>query len=376
MSTPNVAERLASRPLWVDATASGEPRPSLAAAQKAEDLGVGRLWIPEGAHDPFLQLVRAADRTRRLELATGVAIAFARTPMTLAYASWALQEASSGRAVIGLGSQIKAHIERRYAMSWSRPAARMREFVQATRAIWHSWQTGERLRFEGEFYSHTLMPLMFAPQPLPAGPPPLVLAGFGPRMVEVAGEVGDGFLCHPFGSVDFLREHLAPVVEAARARSETSGEPWTTRPFELNVGVLVATGRTEEELAAAVVSMRERIAFYASTPAYAAILEHHGWGELPAELHRLSTRGEWAQMGRRIDDEMLATFAVIGEPQVAARELVDRYAGLADRVTVYGAAEGSDAATFEALVAANELAAPALTSAGAEARAIAGGAVR
>ena len=355
MPEQTVTERLATRPLRVDATVSGEPEPSLAAARRAEELGIGRLWIPEGAHDPFLQLVRAADQTQHLELATGVAIAFARTPMTLAYSSWGLQQASSGRAVIGMGSQIKPHIERRYAMPWTRPAARMREFVQATRAIWHSWQTGGRLRFEGEFYSHTLMPPMFAPEPLPSGPPPLVLAGFGPRMVEVAGEVGDGFLCHPFGSVDFLREHLAPGVRAARARSLESAQPWTTRPFELNVGVLVATGRTEEELAAAVTSMRERIAFYASTPAYSAILEHHGWDALQADLHALSIRGEWAQMGRLIDDEMLTTFAVTGEPQDAARELVDRYAGLADGVTVYGAAEGSDDATFEVLAGAHDM---------------------
>ena len=355
MTTQTVSDRLATKPLRVDATASGEPRQSLAMARTAEELGVKRLWIPEGAHDPFLQLVRVADRTERLELATGVAIAFARTPMTLAYASWGLQEASAGRAVVGLGSQIKPHIERRYAMPWDRPAARMREFVQATRAIWDSWQTGERLRFEGDFYSHTLMPPMFAPEPLPSGPPPLVLAGFGPRMVEVAGEVGDGFLCHPFGSVDFLRDRLAPGVRAARARSEEATQPWTTRPFELNVGALVATGRTEEELTSAVASMRERIAFYASTPAYAAVLEHHGWGDLQTDLHALSVRGEWAQMGRLIDDEMLTTFAVTGEPHDAARELVERFAGLADGVTLYGAAEGSDEATIEVLVAAQDL---------------------
>ncbi|GAA1985269.1 TIGR03617 family F420-dependent LLM class oxidoreductase [Kitasatospora viridis] len=322
--------------LRLDVTATGRPTgaPELAAA--AEHRGLDRFSMSETTHDPFLQLVRVADRTERIELATGVAIAFARTPMALAYQAWGLHELSGGRAVLGLGSQVKPHVVRRFGMPWDRPAARMREYVAAVRAIWHSWQTGERLSFRGDFYTHTLMTPAFAPGPVPQGTPPILLAGVGPLMTEAAGAVADGLICHPFGSVAYLTERVLPRVRAARAGAEVAGAAWTRRPFEVVGNVLTATGRTEEELAANRRGVAERIAFYASTPAYRAVLDAHGWGELHEQLHRMSVRGRWAEMGDLIDDQVFDAFAVAGEPAAVARELHRRYAGVVDRLSVTG----------------------------------------
>lgn len=318
------------------------------AAREAEERGLDRFLMAETSHDPFLQLARAADRTASIELATGVAIAFARTPMTLAYEAWGLHEASGGRAVIGLGSQVKPHIVRRYGMPWTRPAARMREYVRAVRAIWHSWQTGERLAFRGDFYSHTLMTPVFDPGPVPAGTPPVLLAGVGPLMARAAGAVADGFISHPFTSVRYLTEKILPGVREARAGAEADGEPWTDRPFEVTGNVLVATGRTEEELAANVSRTREQVAFHASTPAYRGVLELHGWGGLADELHMLSTRGRWQEMGTLVDDQVLDTFAVAGEPDRVAREVHRRYAGTVDRLSLGG--DGAERALLGDLV--------------------------
>ncbi|WP_431683449.1 TIGR03617 family F420-dependent LLM class oxidoreductase [Kitasatospora sp. KL5] len=331
----------APAPLRLEAIATVGPAGIPAAAAEAERRGIGRFSMSETAHNPFLQLARAADRTESIELATGVAIAFARTPMTLAYEAWGLHEASGGRAVVGLGSQIKPHIVRRFGMPWDRPAARMTEYVAAVRAIWHSWQTGERLAFRGEFYTHTLMTPVFAPGPVESGTPPILLAGVGPLMTRAAGAVADGLIAHPFTSVRHLAEHVLPGVRAARAEAESAGSPWTARPFEVVGSVLTATGRTEEELEQNRRGIRERIAFYASTPAYRPVLETHGWGGLHDELHPLSVRGRWKEMGDLVDDEVFDAFAVAGEPAEAAREIHRRYAGLVDRLAVHGP-EGSD----------------------------------
>lgn len=229
---------MTAAPLRLDVTATGGPAGALDLAVEAERRGFDRLVMSETSYNPFLQLARAADRTESIELATGVAIAFARTPMSLAYEAWGLHEASGGRAVIGLGSQVKPHIVRRFGMEWSRPAARMREYIAAVRAIWHSWQTGERLAFRGEFYSHTLMTPVFAPDPNPQGTPPILLAGVGPLMTEAAGAVADGFISHPFTSIEYLTGTVLPRVRAARAKSEAEEASWTSRPFEVVGNVL------------------------------------------------------------------------------------------------------------------------------------------
>ncbi|MEE1821456.1 TIGR03617 family F420-dependent LLM class oxidoreductase [Streptomyces sp. BE20] len=318
----------------LDATASGHPAGILDAAEQAERRGMDRLVVSETAYDPFLQLARAADRTSTVELATGVAVALARTPMTLAYQAWGLHAASGGRAVIGLGSQVKPHIEKRFGMPWDRPAARMREYVHAVRAIWQSWQTGERLRFRGDFYRHTVMTPVFSPDPVPAGVPRILLAGVGPLMVRTAGAVADGFLSHPFTSVDYLTGQVLPALAEERGRAEAEGAAWTARPFEVVGNVLTATGRTEEELRTNLAGVRERLAFYASTPAYRPVLAQHGWEDLHEELHRLSVRGRWQEMPGLIDDRVFDTFAVAGEVGQVAREIHHRYAGLATRISV------------------------------------------
>ncbi len=296
-----------------------------AVAAQAEERGIDQFTMAETAGNPFLQLARAADVTSSIELGSGVAIAFARTPMTMAYDAWGLHEISGGRAVLGIGSQIKAHVRRRFCMPWDKPAARMREFIQAVRTIWDSWQTGDKLSFRGDFYRHTLMSPAFTPPLVDAPAPPILLAGVGPLMVRNAGAVADGFVSHSFTTADYVKQQVLPAITEARAKPEAEGAAWTSRPFEVVGNVLTATGRTEEELERSIRAVKERIAFYGSTPAYRMVLEQHGWGDLQDELHTLSLRGRWREMGELIDDEVFAAFAVSGSPAEAAREIHRRY---------------------------------------------------
>lgn len=308
----------------VDVAFHGGPERLAVVAREAEARGhEGGLFVPEGAHDPYIDLAVAATVSERVTLGTGIAVAFARTPMSTAYSAYDVQRLSRGRFVLGLGTQIKPHITRRFSMPWSRPAARMREYVAALRAIWHAWETGEPLSFEGEFYSHTLMPPLFSPGAVDGGPPPIWLAGVGPRMVATAGAVADGLLCHPLISRAYLGDVVVPAVAAARGGRE---------PFTLAVMTMVATGRTEDGLAAAVAGVRRQIGFYASTPAYAPVLEHHGWGDLHVEAHRFTKEGRWSELGDLVDDTVLREFAVVGDLEAAARDLRGRFTGLASRV--------------------------------------------
>ncbi|WP_079086790.1 TIGR03617 family F420-dependent LLM class oxidoreductase [Streptomyces silvensis] len=318
-------------------------------AAEAEARGIDQFTLAETARNPFLQLARAADTTSSIELGSGVAIAFARTPMTMAYEAWGLHEISGGRAVLGLGSQVKAHITRRFGMPWDKPAARMREFVQAVRTIWHSWQTGDRLRFRGDFYRHTLMPPPFTPPRVAAPVPPILLARVGPLMVRSAGAVADGFVSHVFTTAEYVRQQVLPAIAEARSAAEAQGAAWTERPFEVVGNVLTATGRTEDELARSVRGVRERIAFYGSTPAYRKVLEQHGWGALHDELHALSLRGRWKEMGGLVDDEVFAAFAVAGSPAEAAREIHRRYRDVFTTVCVSWEPETGPAPALDVL---------------------------
>jgi probable F420-dependent oxidoreductase len=313
----------------VDIAFHGGPERTAALARQVEERGgVRGLFVAEAAHDPFIALALAASATERLEIGTSIALAFARSPMAMAYSAYDLQRLSGGRAILGLGSQIKAHITRRYDMPWSQPALRMQEYVGALRAIWHSWQTGEALDFRGEFYTHTLMPPLFSPGPLDGPSPRIWLAAVGPRMVETAGAVADGLICHPLLSRSYLEVELLPQVQHSRVANGRSDEP-----FDLSTLCMVATGRTEEALAEAVAGTRKQIGFYASTPAYRHVLDHHGWGDLHLEAHTMSKAGRWTELGDLIDDEVLNTFAVVGEIETAAVSLRQRFAGPADRVT-------------------------------------------
>src|SRR3954469_23372355 len=300
------------------------------AARDAEDAGYDGVWSAETSHDPFLSLLLAAEATERVELGTSIAVAFARNPLTTAVTANDLQGFSGGRFILGLGSQIKPHIEKRFSMEWSHPAPRMREFVLAMRAIWASWHEQTKLDFRGDFYTHTLMTPFFDPGKNPYGPPRVALAGVGTLMTEVAGEVCDGFICHGFTTERYLREVTIPALERGRAKAGK-----TLEGFEISGPSFVVTGTNEEQLAAAAKGTRQQIAFYGSTPAYRGVLELHGWGELQTELNSMSKAGKWEEMGELIDDEMLNTFAVVGEPEQIAPELKRRYGDVISRISFY-----------------------------------------
>jgi probable F420-dependent oxidoreductase len=316
--------------MLVDGGVPGDLAKVPTSAPEAEAAGYDGLWAPETNHDPFLPLLLAAEHTERVELGTGIAVAFARNPMTLAQLGWDMQAFSQGRFILGLGSQIKPHITKRFSMEWSHPAARMRELILAMRAIWATWNEGAKLDFRGEFYTHTLMTPFFNPGPNPHGNPKVFLAAVGERMTEVAGEVADGLLCHGFTTESYLREVTLPAVERGL---EASGR--TLSQFEISGPAFVVTGATEEEMAASERGVREQIAFYGSTPAYRGVLEHHGWGELQDELNALSKEGRWAEMGTRIEDEVLHAFAVVAEPEQLAETLHGRFGDVVDRISFY-----------------------------------------
>jgi probable F420-dependent oxidoreductase len=302
------------------------------AARAVEAAGLDGVTSAELSSDPMLQLTVAAGATSRIDLGTNILVAFARSPMTLAVQARAVQDYSRGRLVLGLGSQIKPHIERRFSMPWSSPAARMAEFVSAMRAIWSAWATGEQLDFRGEFYRHTLMTPMFTP-PTEFPDPKVLVAGVGPRMTETAGAVADGLLVHPFTTERYLRETSVPAL--ARGAASRPDSP----ALEVVDSTFLVTGRTEEELAASARAVRQQLAFYGSTPAYRPVLELHGWGDVGDELNRLSrTRAadRWTAMGELVDDTMLQTFAVVAEPQAVAARLAERGAGVVTRYAVNG----------------------------------------
>jgi probable F420-dependent oxidoreductase len=301
-----------------------------AAARRLEELGCyDGCFTFEGPHDPFFPLVLAAEHTEGLELATAIAIAFARSPMLLANIGYDLQQLSRGRLILGLGSQIRPHIEKRFSMPWSKPAARMRELVLAIREIWRCWNEGGRLDFRGEFYTHTLMIPFFNPGPNPFGNARIFVAGVGPRMTEVAGEVADGFFTHPFNTVESLRETTLPAIERGLAKSGR-----TRADFEISYQVMVASGDSDEQQSLARAAIKSQIAFYASTPAYRGVLESRGWGDLQPELNRLSKQGKWLEMTALIGDEILEAIAICGARDEIADRVRARCGDFANRVSL------------------------------------------
>jgi len=317
----------------VDGGIGFDLRTAAAQAKEVEEAGYSGAWTAETSHDPFFPLLLAAEHTERIELGTSIAVAFARNPMTLANIGWDLQYFSKGRFVLGLGSQVKPHIEKRFSMEWSHPAPRMRELVLAMRAIWDTWLNGTKLEFRGEFYKHTLMTPFFTPDRSDLaeyGPPKVFLAGVGEMMTEVAGEVCDGFICHGFTTEKYLREVSLPALARGRAKAGK-----TMEGFEIVGPAFVVTGADESELKRAADGTRQQIAFYGSTPAYRGVLDIHGWGGLQDELNTLSKQGKWVEMSGLIDDEILNTFAVVGEPEQIAPELTRRYGDVIQRISFY-----------------------------------------
>lgn len=300
-------------------------------AGELESLGYGGVHVTELTHDPFIRAALAIRGTTSAEIGTQIAVAFARNPMTVAMSARDLQDLSGGRFSLGLGTQVSAHITRRFSMPWSSPAARMQEFVSAIRAIWQSWDTGDRLAFRGDFYQHTLMTPAFSPQPAPFGIPPIHLAAVGALMAAAAGRVADGLLVHPFHTPRYLEEVLLPAVGKGLADSEKA-----RAEFVVTAPAFVVTGATDADRAETAQKVRAQIAFYGSTPAYRGVLELHGWGDLGERLHELSVSRDpdtWTKMANLIDDEVLEAFAIVDDdPLSVIPALNARYAGLADRI--------------------------------------------
>jgi probable F420-dependent oxidoreductase len=299
-------------------------------AAAAEELGFAGLWTPETAHNGFLPLTLAAEHTRRLTLGTAVAIAFPRSPMVTAQIAWDLASYSRGRFVLGLGTQVRAHIERRFSAQFDQPVARLRDYIMALRAIWESWQNGTRLNYKGQFYQHTLMIPFFNPGKIEYPNIPIYIAGVNSGLAQLAGELCEGFHAHPFNSAKYLREELHPQIAAGAAKSGRDPAACVV------VGsAFVITGADQAQRDQMRAAVRQQIAFYASTPTYRPVLECHGWVEAGEQLSQLASQQRWAEMPALISEDMLAAFAVESAPEALGAALLDRYSGLLDRINLY-----------------------------------------
>jgi probable F420-dependent oxidoreductase len=312
--------------MLLDATLPPTDLPSIPAlARAAEAMGFNALWSTETMHDPFLPGALIAEHTQRLHFGTAVAIAFARSPATLAYTAWDLAQASGGRFILGLGTQVKAHIERRFGMPWPESVVgKLREQITAIRAFWNTWQTNQPLNFRGEYYKLSLMSPFFNPGPIKHPDIPVYIAGVNIGLAKLAGEVAQGFQAHPFHTPRYLREVVLPAVEqgvakAGRARAD----------IQVSTSAFVVTSSEEEYF------VRAQVAFYASTPSYRAVMELHGWEETAHQLSALAAHGQWGEMAGLISDEMLHEFALVTSPAELPAALTQRYRGLVDRLGLY-----------------------------------------
>ena len=296
--------------------------------KKLEAQGYDGTGTAEMNHDPFFPLMLAAEHSEKIELCTGIAVAFARSPMVLANLGHDLNAYSKGRFTLGLGSQIRAHITKRFSMPWGAPARQMKELILAMKAIWANWYEGTPLRFEGTYYNHTLMTPAFTPENKEYGAPKVILAAVGPIMTRVAGEVADGLIIHPFSNEKYIREVTLPAVEEGLRRSGRSLDD-----FEITYTPFIISGKDEESFEASKVATKNRIAFYGSTPAYKQVLGVHGWGDLQGELNAMSKQGKWQEMGELVTDEMLNTFGIVAEPAGLVGEIISRYGDFVDRTS-------------------------------------------
>ena len=299
-------------------------------ARKMEAAGCDCLWTSETQHDPFLPLAAAAAATSKIKLGTSIAVAFPRSPMVLAYTAWDLQKGSAGRFILGLGSQVRAHNQRRFSVKFEAPGPKLREVVLALRAIWDCWQNGAPLNFRGQFYQFDLMTPFFNPGPISHPKIPVFIAGVNHYMCRIAGEVCDGLHVHPFHTPKYLRDYVHPAVnEGLRASGRSRSD------FTYATAGFVIIGDTEQERARNAEAVRQQIAFYASTRTYEPVLATHGWEAIVPELHQKSLEGDWKGMAALITDEMLDTIAVSGDWDSIGPKLRERYAGLLDRVALY-----------------------------------------
>lgn len=310
-----------------------------ALARAAEEIGFDALWTSETQHEPFLPLAIAAEHTSRIELGTSIAVAFPRSPTVLAHIAWDLANASKGRFILGLGTQVKAHIERRFGMTWEAPAKKLREMILAMRAIWDSWQGDGKINFRGEFYKITLMTPFFNPGPIDYPNIPIYIAGVNEHLCRVAGELCQGFHVHPFHTAKYIREIVLPNIERGAADAHR-----TRADVQLSSAVFVASDETERE------AVRAQISFYASTPTYRTVLEAHGLGEVNQQLGALAARGKWDDMPALISDEILNQVAIIAPLDEIPARIEARYTGLLDRITFYAPFSPDDADKWKRLV--------------------------
>jgi len=305
------------------------PADAPAAAAEYEQWGVDGLWAAEKDHDPYLLLALAGNATSRVRLGTAIALAFNRSPMSIASTAWDLQMLSQGRFVIGLGTQVRTHIERRFSASWDKPAKRMREAILSLRSIWDCWTTGEQLNFEGEFYQFTLMTPAFTPPPMPFPAPPIYLGGVNTLITQLAGELCDGFHVHPFHSTKYLSETLMPNLAEGARKAGRNLEDLT-----ICSSAFCVIGDTREEIETTRESVRQQLSFYASTKAYRVVLEAHGWEKVGDRLRKMAAKQQWQSMPALITDEMIDAFAITGSTSEIATLLKEKYSGLLDRVAI------------------------------------------
>lgn len=305
----------------------------------AEQVGFDALWTSETQHDPFLPLAVASQHTTRLQLGTAIAVAFARSPAVLAYIAWDLQRATRGRFILGLGTQVKAHIERRFGMKWDPPAPKLRETILAIRALWRAWQGDGTVNFRGEFYKITLMSPFFNPGPIEHPDIPIFIAGVNEHLCRLAGELCQGFHVHPFHTVEYIRQIVLPNIEAGAAKANR-----TRADVQLVSTIFVATDDAERE------AVRAQIAFYASTPSYKSVLDVHGWGEINERLRRLAARQKWDEMPALVSDELLNAVAIVAPWDELPARIQQRYAGILDRVALYLPFQADEVAQWRELV--------------------------
>ena len=301
-----------------------------AEAQRHERMGFDGTWTLENMHDPYVPLAIAAQHTTRLQLGTNIAIAFARSPFSTATTAWDLQHLSGGRFHLGLGTQVRAHVERRFSMPFEHPAARIKDYVRCLRAIWDSFQLDAPATYEGEFYKFKLITPAFNPGPLEHPHIPVFLAGVNPTMLKTAGEVADGFHVHPFHSPGYLRDVVRTNLDqGARTRGKR------VQDLQLSGSIFSVSGETQAESDAQLETVRAKLSFYASTPNYRAVLIYHGLEALGLELSKLARAGEWEAMAKKIPDALLELIVVVAPPSQLAAKLKARYAGLLERVSLY-----------------------------------------
>lgn len=303
-------------------------------ATAAAATGYSGFFTAETQHDPFLPLALAAAEDTNLDLGTSIAVAFPRSPMVTAMTAWDLAQMSGGRFILGLGTQVKAHITRRFSTEWSNPGPRLRDYVGAVRAIWDTWQNATPLRYDGEFYKFTLMTPFFNPGPIPTPDIPVYIAGVGPWLSKMAGETCDGFFVHPFHTAQYLDATVLPNIAAG---AESAGR--SIDDVELATSVFIVTGSDQSEIEQAMEPVRQQISFYASTPSYAPVLEANGW-DFGEQLNAMSKRGQWAEMTAVVPDEAVFDAAVVAPLDGLAEAIRSRYEGRIQRLGFYSVGSG------------------------------------